>query len=67
VKRASLKQIVRYNDELHEVVGIGDGRTITLAPVPDEPCPHCGWHQHVHLLEHSRLFQDSVKPVETIG
>jgi hypothetical protein len=66
VKRADLNQVVRYEGKLMEVVAIGEGRTITLAPIGGQPCPRCGSQGFVDLLEHSPLFQNGVKPVKTI-
>lgn len=67
MKRAELGQVVSYAGRLHSVVAIGEGRTVLLRPADAKPCPHCGSSVDKHLLEHSPLFQDNVKPVKTVG
>lgn len=66
-KKAELGQIVWWESQLHEVLSLGDGRTVTLKPIHGEPCPACGSDQRVALLEHSPLFQAGVSPVLTIN
>lgn len=58
--------VVHYKGTLMEVIGIGEGRTITLRSLVDAPCARCGHLPGVSLLEHSPLFQDNVQPVETV-
>lgn len=65
-KKADLNQVVRYEGKLMEVIAIADGRTITLRPIANDPCPRCGSNGDVHLLEHGPLFQQHVHPVKTI-
>ena len=66
MKRADVQQVVRYEGELHEIVGIGEGRTVLLRPIKDTTCPTCHRPKDKHLLEHSPMFQDNVEPVKTI-
>lgn len=67
MKRAELGQVVRYKDALCEVVAIGEGRSITIRPIRQPACRHCGATGDAHLLEHAPLFQNEVLPVDTIS
>lgn len=67
MKRAELRQIVRYKGELVEVFAIGDGRTVYMRPIGAAPCSKCGSMGDLILLENSPLFQENVEPVATIG
>lgn len=58
--------VLLYDGELAEVIGIGEGRSITLQFIRKETCPTCGSEPRLHLLEHSPLFQDHAEPVGTI-
>lgn len=62
--RLELGMIVRYNGKLAEVTGIGEGRTIHLTFVGEEPCPTCGRHGVEHL-ERAPILQDALEPVAT--
>lgn len=66
VKRLELDMIVRYDGRLAEVVAIGEGRTISLRYICEEPCPTCGRKAGVELLEHAPLLQDKLEPVSTV-
>lgn len=61
-----VQAIVKYEGKLAEVVGIGEGRTIHMRFLGEPPCPTCGHHPGLDLLEHSPLFQRLVKPVDTV-
>lgn len=65
-RRVDLGAVVEYQGAFHEVVGIGEGRTIVLIPIGKEPCPTCGHDRRIGLLETSPLFQKEVKPVKTV-
>lgn len=67
MKHAELGDVLLYEGELARVIGIGQGRTVVLEFPDAEPCPSCHTEKRVHLLEDSRLFQDGVQPVQTIG
>lgn len=59
--------VVSYEGKLWIVVGIGEGRTITMESLEESECARCGHQPRVSLLEHSPLFQDHVRPVETVA
>jgi hypothetical protein len=61
-----LGMIVRYDGRLAEVQAIGEGRTITLRFVGEDPCPTCKREATVSLLEHAPLLQDKLEPVDTV-
>lgn len=58
-------QVFVYNGVLAEVVGIGEGKTISFVIVGEPPCPTCG-HNQMHLLEQSPRFQDNARPADTL-
>lgn len=58
--------VLRYDGELHEVIGIAEGRTIHLRSLERGPCEACGRQPDVEILEHAPNLQDHVEPVETL-
>lgn len=66
MKRANLGAVLRYDGELHEVIAIGEGKTLILAPINKPPCEHCGNRFHQHLKEDAPLFQDGAESVQTL-
>lgn len=58
--------ILLYDGRLARVIAIGEGRTIHMEFLDEEPCARCGRSDHLAVLEHSRLFQDHADPVETV-
>ena len=58
--------ILYWGDELVRVVGIGEGRTIRMEPLGKSPCGVCGQLPEISILEHSPLFQENAKAVETL-
>lgn len=55
-----------YDGVLARVVAIGKGIEVTLEMIEEPACPTCGRTDRVHLLDHSPLFQERVKPVLTV-
>lgn len=66
MKRAEVGQVLRYDGELVEVIGIADGRTVIMAPVGAPTCPACQHTRQLQVLEDSSLFQEHARPVETL-
>lgn len=66
MKRERLGDVVRYHGELCTVVAIGEGTTVILSEIGKPDCPTCGRRPHHEMLEHSRIFQDEVEPVQTV-
>ena len=62
-----LGMVVRYDGKLAEVYAIGEGRTISLRFVGEDPCPTCGRPAGVSLLEHAPLLRDKLEPVRTVS
>lgn len=58
--------ILYWRDGLMRVVGISEGRTIHMQPLDKSPCGVCGQLPEISVLEHSPLFQENTKPVETL-
>ena len=67
MRRLDLGMVVRYDGKLAEVYAIGEGRTISLRYIGEEPCPTCGGTAGVELLEHAPLLQDKLEPVSTVA
>lgn len=63
-RRLELGMVVRHDRKLAEVTGIGEGRSVILTYLGEEPCPSCGRHGH-HFQESAPLLQDSLEPVRT--
>jgi hypothetical protein len=66
MKRLELGMVVRYDGHLAEVYAIGEGRTISLRYIGEDPCPTCRRPTGVSLLEHAPLLQDRIEPVATV-
>lgn len=68
MKRAELNAVLRYDGKLVEVIAMHtEGRMLVLRPVSGAACPTCGSHGDIHVVEHSRLFQERAEPVQTVG
>lgn len=65
-KVAELGDVLRYRGELHEVIGVGEGKHVILAPVNGRSCAQCGNTHHVTVLERAPIFQDYAEPVATL-
>lgn len=55
-----------YGDELVRAYAIGEGKSIHFEYLEKPPCPCCQRSYRTDLLEHSPLFQDNAKAVETL-
>lgn len=65
MKRLALGMVVRYDGDLAEVTGIGEGRTVYLKFIGADPCSACGRPAGVALLEHAPLLQEKLEAVVT--
>lgn len=59
--------ILVFDGKLARVVGIGEGKSLHLEFIGEEPCGTCGHQPGDVLLEHAPLFQNGAHAVLTVG
>lgn len=69
MKTAKLNDIFEFEGRMVKVIGIAEGKTIIMKPLPTDTPRHSAVFEDnipIHVLEHSSQFQQGAKPIPTI-